>query len=64
MRGLMQETPLIVNDILDYASRFHGDQEIISRNVEGETVVRTYKEVHTRAQQAALALKNCGVRCE
>jgi fatty-acyl-CoA synthase len=62
MQGLMQETPLVLNDILDYAARFHGDQEVISRNVEGETVVRTYAEIHTRAQQVALALKSLRVR--
>lgn len=62
MRGLMQETPLVVNDILDYAAKFHADQEVVSRNVEGETVVRTYHEIQRRAQQAALALKSIGVR--
>jgi fatty-acyl-CoA synthase len=62
MRGLMQETPLVVNDILDYAAKFHANQEVVSRMTEGNIVTVTYRELHVRAQQCALALKQLGVR--
>lgn len=26
MQGLMQQTPLLVTNILDYAAKFHGEQ--------------------------------------
>ena len=28
MRGLMQDHPLLVTDILDFAAEFHGEQEV------------------------------------
>jgi hypothetical protein len=35
MRGSMMETPLLVSSIIEHASHFHGDVEIVTRSVEG-----------------------------
>lgn len=39
LQGLMQDTPLVVSGLLDYAVRVHGDREIVSRTVEDPSVV-------------------------
>lgn len=62
MRGLMQDTPLIVNSILDYAAKFHSSQTVVSRTTEGNVVSHTYREMHERAQLCSLALQRLGVR--
>ncbi|GAB4814048.1 hypothetical protein N2152v2_001094 [Parachlorella kessleri] len=62
MQGLMQPWPLVVTNIIDYAARFHGDQEVVGRCPEGYTITTNYREVRQRAQLCALALKRLGVR--
>eukprot|EP00884_Botryococcus_braunii_P021038 jgi/Botrbrau1/7618/Bobra.0159s0067.1 len=62
MQGLMQDTPLIVNSILDYAAKLHGSQTVISRMAEGNIATCTYRELHERAQLCSLALSSLGVR--
>ena len=39
LQGLMQDTPLVVSDLLAYAVRVHGDREIVSRTIEDPSVV-------------------------
>jgi len=39
LQGLMQDNPLLVSDLLDYAVRVHGDREIVSRTVEDPSAV-------------------------
>ena len=36
MLGLMQNQPLLISMLLDFAERHHGDAEIVSRRVEGD----------------------------
>lgn len=48
--------------IIDYAATYHGDQEVISRTVEGPTVVSTYRQVRDRAALCSLALRRLGVQ--
>ena len=61
MRGLMQDWPLVVNSILDYAAKFHGEQEVITCTVEGPVHRYTYADMHRRSQLCALAMKKLGV---
>jgi len=61
MLGQMQNTPLLVNGILDHAALYHGEQEIISRLVEGEIHKQTYAQAHLRARQLAQALQKLGL---
>ena len=36
MLGLMQNHPLLISTLIDFAERHHGDGEIVSRRVEGD----------------------------
>lgn len=62
MKGLMQDYPLVVNSLLDYAAKFHAEQEVITCTVEGSLHRYTYADMHKRAQLCSLALSNVGVR--
>ena len=35
MLGLMMDKPLLISSVLDYAAKYHGGTEIVSRTVEG-----------------------------
>lgn len=58
----MQQWPLVVTHIIDHAAKFHGEQEVVGRCVEGYTITTTYRELRQRSQLCALALKRLGVR--
>ena len=62
MQGLMQQSALTVDTILDHAKRWHGDREIVSRSVEGPIVRTTYGHMHDRAKRVSNALLGLGVR--
>ena len=61
MQGLMMNVPLMIGSILEYARRFHGDQQIVSRTVEGPIHRYTYRDAAARAAQLAHALRTLGV---
>lgn len=61
MHGLMQEQQLLISDQIEFAARNHGDEEIVSRTVEGPIHRYTYKECAARCRQIAKALANLGV---
>jgi len=61
MQGLMQEWPLTVPTILDHAAREHGDQEIVTRGVEGPIRRCTYRDLHSRAHRVAKGLRALGI---
>ncbi|HET9576663.1 MAG TPA: 3-(methylthio)propionyl-CoA ligase [Usitatibacter sp.] len=61
MRGLMQETPLMISSLLRHADRFHGDTQIVSRTCEGTIHRHTYREAHARTRRLANALRRLGV---
>jgi fatty-acyl-CoA synthase len=56
MLGLMQNQPLLISSLIDFAERHHGDTEIVSRRVEGDLHRYTWRDVARRARQAAHAL--------
>ena len=56
MLGLMQNQPLLISSLIDFAERHHGDGEIVSRRVEGDLHRYTYKELAVRSRQVANAL--------
>ena len=56
MLGLMQEQPLLISSLLEFAERHHGDTEIVSRRVEGDIHRYTWREAASRARQVAAAL--------
>jgi acyl-CoA synthetase (AMP-forming)/AMP-acid ligase II len=61
MRGLIQERPLLISSLIDYAALYHGDREIVSRSVEGPIHRTTYRATQLRAKQLAQALGRLGV---
>jgi 3-(methylthio)propionyl---CoA ligase len=62
MLGLMQETPLLISSLLDYAERWHPQTEIVSREADGSEHRYGYAEAAIRARRLASALLGAGVR--
>lgn len=58
----MQNHPLTVSSVLEYAARWHPEQEIISKTTEGPIVVSTYADLSQRAKLCAVALQRLGIR--
>ncbi len=56
MLGLMQDQPLLISNLIDFAERHHPDVEIVSRRVEGDIHRYTYRDAARRARQVANAL--------
>jgi acyl-CoA synthetase (AMP-forming)/AMP-acid ligase II len=61
MNGLMMDRPLLISTLLTHAERHHGDQEIVSRRVEGDVHRTTYRELAQRARRLANALAARGI---
>ena len=62
MLGLMQDQPLLISNLIDFAERHHADVEIVSRRVEGDIHRYTYKDAAGRARQVANALDAMGLQ--
>ncbi|KAF6251413.1 hypothetical protein COO60DRAFT_1675845 [Scenedesmus sp. NREL 46B-D3] len=60
--GSMQSWPLLVTHALDYAARWHKDQEIVCKTVEGPITINTYADLNLRAKLCALALQQLGIK--
>ncbi len=56
MLGLMQDQPLLISALIEFAARHHGDAEIVSRRVEGDIHRYTWRDVAARARKVANAL--------
>ena len=61
MHGLMMDRPLLISALLTHAESQHGDQEVVSRRVEGDIHRTTYREMGQRARRLANALAALGV---
>jgi len=61
MLGLMQQQPLLISNLIQHAERHHGDQEVVSRRVEGDIHRISYRELAARARRMAKALAALGV---
>jgi fatty-acyl-CoA synthase len=62
MFGLMQSHPLLISTLLVHAERHHGEQEVVSRRVEGDIHRTTYRQLAARARRLAKALGALGVQ--
>src|SRR6185437_1129374 len=62
MLGLMQNRPLLISEILNYAEQLHGDREIVSRDPDGIIFRTNYAEIAGRARRLAAALKGLGLQ--
>ena len=61
MLGLMQDHPLLISTLIDFAQRYHRDGEIVSRRVEGDIHRYTWADAGRRAKQLAHALDALGI---
>jgi fatty-acyl-CoA synthase len=61
MLGLMMDRPLLISQLIEYAAEYHGDNEIVSRSVEGPIHRHTYADAARRSRQLAKALEALGV---
>jgi fatty-acyl-CoA synthase len=62
MLGLMQDWPLLIPKIIDFAGIQHPTQEVVSRSVEGPIHRTTYGELRRRALRVAQRLQRDGVK--
>lgn len=62
MQGLMQDFPLVIPKLLDYAEKFHPCTEIVSRRLEGDIHRYTFADMGKRSRRLANALRRLGVR--
>jgi len=62
MLGLMQDRPLLIQQLIDHAASNHGDTEIVSRTVEGGIHRYTYRDAHRRSKKVAEALLALGIK--
>ena len=56
MNGLMMQQPLLISSLLTHAERHHGEQEIVSRRVEGDIHRYTFRDLAQRSRRMANAL--------
>jgi 3-(methylthio)propionyl---CoA ligase len=61
MLGLMQNQPLLISSLIEFAERHHSDGEIVSRRVEGDLHRYTYKDLAVRSRQVANALDGMNI---
>ena len=61
MRGLMQERPLLVSGLIEYAEQYHGDTEIVSRLPDRSVHRSDWRNTAARSRRLANALSRLGV---
>ncbi|HEX6721588.1 MAG TPA: 3-(methylthio)propionyl-CoA ligase [Burkholderiaceae bacterium] len=61
MNTSMMQQPLLISSLLKHAERHHGEQQIVSRRVEGDIHRTTYRELAERSRRMANALAAMGV---
>ena len=61
MNGSMMDQPLLISTLLTHAERHHGEQEIVSRRVEGDLHRYTYRDLAERSRRLANALAARGI---
>jgi acyl-CoA synthetase (AMP-forming)/AMP-acid ligase II len=62
MLGLMQDWPLLLHKIIDFAAIQHGAREVVSRTIEGPIHRSNYGQVRDRSLRVAQRLARDGVK--
>jgi acyl-CoA synthetase (AMP-forming)/AMP-acid ligase II len=62
MPGSMMQQPLLISSLLNHAERHHGEQEVVSRRVEGDVHRMTFRDLANRSRRMANALAALGVQ--
>jgi fatty-acyl-CoA synthase len=58
----MMQQPLLISTLLTHAERHHGEQQVVSRRVEGDIHRTTYRELAARSRRMANAIAAMGVK--
>ncbi len=61
MLGQMQDHPLLISTLIDFAARHHHEAQIVSRRVEGDLHRYTYADAAKRSKRVANALDRLGL---
>ncbi len=61
MLGQMQDHPLLISTLIDFAARHHHEAQIVSRRVEGDLHRYTYADAAQRSKRVANALDRLGL---
>ena len=61
MQANMMQQPLLISSLLQHAERHHGDQQVVSRRVEGDIHRYNYRDLAARARRMARALTALGM---
>jgi acyl-CoA synthetase (AMP-forming)/AMP-acid ligase II len=61
MLGLMQDWPLLLHKVIDFAAIQHGGREVASRTIEGPMHRTNYRDIRDRALKVAQSLQRDGV---
>ena len=56
MLGLMQDQPLLISTLIEFAEKHHAESEVVSRRVEGDIHRSNYRQISGRAKQVANAI--------
>jgi len=62
MLGLMQDRPLLISQMIDFAATYYPKVEIVTRTVEGPIHRYGYRDAAKRARQLAEALQGLGIK--
>ena len=62
MLGLMQDWPLLIHRVIDYAGTQHAKREVVSRSVEGPIHRTDYAAIRLRSLKLAQRLERDGIR--
>ncbi|HYX03565.1 MAG TPA: long-chain-fatty-acid--CoA ligase [Reyranella sp.] len=62
MHGLMQDRPLLISQMIDFAATYYPKVEIVTRTVEGPIHRYGYRDAAKRARQLAEALQGLGIK--
>jgi acyl-CoA synthetase (AMP-forming)/AMP-acid ligase II len=60
MNALMMQQPLLISSLLTHAERHHGEQQVVSKRVEGDVHRLSYRELAARSRRMANAVAALG----
>jgi len=62
MLGSMMQQPLLISSLIVHAERHHGEQQVVSRRVEGDIHRCSYRELGARSRRMAQAVLALGLK--
>ena len=62
MKGLMSNKNLLISSLIDHSSKYHGNTEIVYKDVNGEVARKNYNEVNKRIRKLASSLQKLNVQ--